>query len=125
MDGYWEFRDSIVPVLDIDIIVPTLDKANGCKTLKEVYNLRRDGYNGRSSVPMLWNVNKKDVVCNESYDIIELFNSRLNDVAQNPGLDLSPPSLKKKIDEWNQIIYPSVNNGVYRLVIFTIFCAIL
>ncbi|CAI9770595.1 unnamed protein product [Fraxinus pennsylvanica] len=114
IDGYWEFRDSTVPVHDNDILVPSLDKANGCKTLKEVYNLRRGGYNGRSSVPMLWNVNKKEVVCNESYDIIELFNSRLNDVARNPGLDLSPPSLKKKIDEWNQIIYPSVNNGVYR-----------
>ncbi|KAL2488017.1 Glutathione S-transferase family protein [Forsythia ovata] len=114
IDGSWEFRDSTVPLLDKDILVPSLDKGNGCKTLKEIYNLRRGGYNGRSTVPMLWNVDKKEVVCNESYDIIELFNSGLNDVARNPGLDLSPPPLKKKIDEWNQIIYPNVNNGVYR-----------
>lgn len=63
---------------------------------------------------MLWDVERKEVVCNESYDIIELLNSGLNGLAQNPDLDLSPPELQKQIDEWNQIIYPNINNGVYR-----------
>lgn len=65
-------------------------------------------------MPMLWDVERKEVVCNESYDIIEFFNSGLNGLARNPGLDLSPPALKGKIEEWNNIIYPNVNNGVYR-----------
>lgn len=102
------------------MLVPGSDKENGCKTLKEVYNLRRGGYSGRSTVPMLWDVDKKDVACNESYDITELFNSGLNELSSNPGLDLAPPGLKKKIEEWNQIIYPTVNNGVYRLLIIAI-----
>ncbi|CAL5362815.1 unnamed protein product [Camellia sinensis] len=63
---------------------------------------------------MLLDVERKEVVCNESYDIIELFNLGLNRLAKNPDLDLSPPSLKKKIKDWNQIIYSNVNNGVYR-----------
>ncbi|KAL8494467.1 hypothetical protein ACS0TY_025321 [Phlomoides rotata] len=115
-DGLWEFRDRFIPVpnKDIDILIPGLDKAQGRKTLKEVYNLRSGGYNGRSTVPMLWDSDRKEVVCNESYDIIELFNSGLNDVASNPELDLAPPPLKKKIDEWNRIIHPKINNGVYR-----------
>ncbi|XP_011083061.1 uncharacterized protein LOC105165676 [Sesamum indicum] len=113
-DGSWEFRNSSIPDRNKDILVPSLDKANGCKTLKQVYNLRRGGYNGRSTVPMLWDADQKEVVCNESYDIIELFNSGLNVISSNPGLDLSPPPLKKKMDEWNQIIYPNINNGVYR-----------
>lgn len=112
VDGSWEFRDCHVS--DGEKLVNGLDKANKCKTLKQVYNLRRGGYNGRSTVPMLWDVEKKDVVCNESYDIIEFFNSGLNEVAGNPDLDLSPPSLRKNIDEWNRIIYPNINNGVYR-----------
>jgi putative glutathione S-transferase len=29
-------------------------------------------------------------------------------------LDLSPPELKEMIQGWNQIVYPKVNNGVYR-----------
>ena len=63
---------------------------------------------------MLWDTKTKEVVCNESYDIIQLFNSGLNELAQNPGLDLHPPYLKDEIEKWNQVIYPNVNNGVYR-----------
>ncbi|XP_057781847.1 uncharacterized protein LOC131000094 [Salvia miltiorrhiza] len=110
-DGLWEFSAAAA---ETGVVAPGLDRANGCRTLKEVYNLRRGGYGGRSTVPMLWDGSSKEVVCNESYDIIELFNSGLNDVARNPDLDLAPPALKKEIDRWNKIIYPSVNNGVYR-----------
>ncbi|XP_073146513.1 uncharacterized protein [Henckelia pumila] len=113
-DGSWEFRGNSISATNNGMLVPGTDKANGCKTLKEVYNLRRGGYSGRSTVPMLWDLDKKDVACNESYDIIELFNSGLNELSSNPGLDLAPPPLKKKIEEWNQIIYPTINNGVYR-----------
>nr|GMD69071.1 glutathionyl-hydroquinone reductase YqjG [Ipomoea batatas] len=111
-DGSWEFRYS--PVLDTDKLVPTLDKSSGRKTLREVYQSSRGGYSGRSTVPMLWDSDKKQVICNESYDIIEFFNSGLNRMANNPELDLSPPSLTHEIAKWNQIIYPKVNNGVYR-----------
>lgn len=112
MDGSWEFK--YIRGKDSDTLNPTLDKANGCRTLKDVYRLRSGGYDGRSTVPMLWDRDKKDVICSESYDIIEIFNSELNGLARNPELDLSPPELKKKIEEWYQIIYPNVNNGVYR-----------
>ncbi|XP_007050183.2 PREDICTED: glutathionyl-hydroquinone reductase YqjG [Theobroma cacao] len=116
LDGSWEFKD--IPdkdkSRDKDILVPSRDKVNGCQNLKEVYRLRKGGYNGRATVPLLWDVDKKEVVCNESYDIIEFFNSGLNGLAQNPGLDLSPVELKGKIEEWNRAIYPNVNNGVYR-----------
>ncbi|KNA16311.1 hypothetical protein SOVF_090200 [Spinacia oleracea] len=104
VDGLWVF----------DGVMGTDDNANGCRTLKEVYKLRKDGYDGRSTAPMLWDVEKKEVVCNESYDIIQLLNSGFNKLADNPGLDLEPPSLKGRIEEWNRVIYPYVNNGVYR-----------
>lgn len=111
-DGSWEFRNGAAP--DGDTFVPGLDNANGCRTLREVYRLRRGGYDGRSTVPMLWDVEKKEVFCNESYDIIQLFNSGLNGLASNPGLDLAPSPLKGRIEEWNRVIYPNINNGVYR-----------
>lgn len=107
-------EDSPIRNSDRLVLVPTLDQANGAKILREVYNLRHGGYSGRCTVPMLWDVEKKEVVCNESYDIIELMNSGLNHLAGNPDLDLSPPSLKKQIDEWNRVIHPNINNGVYR-----------
>ncbi|KAK9281635.1 hypothetical protein L1049_004538 [Liquidambar formosana] len=112
IDGSWEFKDT--GGRDGDRLVPGLDNANRRRTLREVYRSRRGGYDGRATVPMLWDVERKEVVCNESYDIIELFNSGLNGLSGNSDLDLSPPALKGRIDEWNRIIYPNVNNGVYR-----------
>ncbi|KAF2294889.1 hypothetical protein GH714_026844 [Hevea brasiliensis] len=111
-DGSWEFQST--RNMDKDVLVPGKDKANGRKTLKEVYGITRGGYSGRATVPMLWDAERKEVVCNESYDIIEFLNSGLNGLAQNLDLDLSPNLLKEKIEEWNQVIYPNVNNGVYR-----------
>ncbi|KAF6168857.1 hypothetical protein GIB67_041741 [Kingdonia uniflora] len=99
-DGSWEFDNG--------------DELNGCRSLREVYKLQREGYEGRSTVPMLWDVGRKGVLCNESYDIIELFNSGFGKFDGNPSLDLSPPMLKERIQEWNRVIYPNVNNGVYR-----------
>ncbi|KAJ6319234.1 hypothetical protein OIU76_004931 [Salix suchowensis] len=114
-DGSWEFKDSPISNKDRNILVPGKDNANGCRNLKGVYGLKRSGgYSGRATVPMLWDVEKKEVGCNESYDIIEFFNSGLNGLARNPGLDLSPKELKGKIGEWNGVIYPNINNGVYR-----------
>ncbi|KAK9137996.1 hypothetical protein Sjap_008590 [Stephania japonica] len=115
IDGSWEFRQSNYYVgNDNDALAPGFDNVNGCRSLREVYRLMAGGYDGRSTVPMLWDVERRVVFCNESYDIIELFNSGFNDVAGNPGLDLCPPSLKGKVEEWNAVIYPNVNNGVYR-----------
>ncbi|KAK9733791.1 hypothetical protein RND81_04G092700 [Saponaria officinalis] len=97
------------------------DNVNGCGSLKEVYRVRNGGYNGRSTVPMLWDVDNNEVVCNESYDIIRFLNCGFNHLARNSGLDLEPPSLMARIEEWNRVIYPNVNNGVYRLLSFTLF----
>ncbi|MED6150349.1 hypothetical protein PIB30_071435 [Stylosanthes scabra] len=108
-DGSWEFKQANGPGLS-----PGLDKANRCRTLRGVYGMRKGGYDGRATVPMLWDKDSKEVLCNESYDIIEFFSSGLNGLARNPGLDLSPPELKGKIEEWYRVIYPNVNNGVYR-----------
>lgn len=112
IDGSWEFTGKESPASDS--ILPGIDKSNRCRNLREVYGLRRGGYSGRSTVPMLWDVDKKDVACNESYDIILVFNSGLNSLATNPDLDLCPQPLKADIERWNQVVYPNINNGVYR-----------
>lgn len=93
---------------------PTADRASGQKKLMDVYRSQEGGYNGRSTVPMLWDSLQKKVVNNESADIIEILNSDFNEFAKNPDLDLSPPHLKADIDKWNEIIYSNINNGVYR-----------
>ncbi len=86
----------------------------GCRTLVEIYNLAVPGYQGRCTVPVLWDTQTKTIVNNESAEIIVMLNFQFNEFATNPGLDLYPEELHEQIDRWNEKIYHAVNNGVYR-----------
>jgi len=86
----------------------------GCRTLAELYDLAEPGYSGRCSVPVLWDKQTKTIVNNESAEIIVMLNSEFNEFAKHPTQNLYPEELREKIDRWNEKIYHSVNNGVYR-----------
>lgn len=86
----------------------------GCHTLPQLYNLAVPGYQGRCTVPILWDTQTKTIVNNESAEIIVMLNSQFNEFATNPKLDLYPEELREQIDRWNEKIYHAVNNGVYR-----------
>ncbi|MEM7593331.1 MAG: glutathione S-transferase family protein, partial [Cyanobacteria bacterium P01_A01_bin.83] len=86
----------------------------GCQTVPELYQLAQPGYQGRCTVPILWDEASNTIVNNESAEIIELLNSQFNQYAQHPDFDLYPEDLKQQIDQWNEKIYHTVNNGVYR-----------
>jgi putative glutathione S-transferase len=89
-------------------------ESEGCRTLAQLYQLAEPGYSGRSTVPVLWDVETKAIANNESAEIIIMLNSQFNDFAKNPTLNLYPEELREKIEWWNEKIYHSVNNGVYR-----------
>jgi putative glutathione S-transferase len=92
-----------------------LDRSEeGCQSLRQLYELAKPGYEGRSTVPVLWDKQTKTIVNNESSEIIVMLNSEFNEFAKHPQLDLYPEELQAKIDWWNEKIYPAVNNGVYR-----------
>lgn len=111
--GLWEFSPTSQQQSGARL-APTLDRANGQKRLMDVYKSQSGGYNGRSTVPMMWDATQKRVLNNESADIIEILNSDFNHLAANPKLDLSPANLKEEMAQWNDRIYRDINNGVYR-----------
>ncbi|KAE9395834.1 glutathione S-transferase [Gymnopus androsaceus JB14] len=65
---------------------------------------------------LLWDKKAKTIVNNESSEIIRMFNTAFNHLLpkEYAEVDLYPDSLKSKIDELNEWIYPNINNGVYR-----------
>jgi glutathionyl-hydroquinone reductase len=87
---------------------------DGCNTLRDLYNLAQPNYQGRCTVPVLWDKQTKTIVNNESAEIIVILNSAWNEFAKYPEVDLYPPNLQAQIDQWNEKIYAAVNNGVYR-----------
>jgi glutathionyl-hydroquinone reductase len=91
----------------------TLDTANGKATLAEVYLLADPHFTGRISVPVLWDKKRRTIVNNESSEIIRMLNSAF-DACTNVRTDYYPAELRAEIDRINDIVYPNVNNGVYR-----------
>ncbi|MGB8040408.1 MAG: glutathione S-transferase family protein, partial [Pseudolabrys sp.] len=91
----------------------TGDDVNGKNKLSEVYLLANPRYSGRVSVPVLWDKKRETIVNNESSEIIRILNSAFDDFT-NVHNDYYPKNLRVEIDRFNDMIYPNINNGVYR-----------
>ena len=91
----------------------TLDAVNGKATLAEIYLLADPHYTGRVSVPVLWDKKRRTIVNNESSEIIRMLNSAF-DALTDVHTDYYPAELRGEIDAVNELVYPNINNGVYR-----------
>lgn len=69
-------------------------------------------------MPVLWDKKTKQIVNNESADIVRMFNSAFNEHAKNPNLDLYPDELVEKIDAVNDWVR-SLRDCVTRHEILT------
>ncbi|WP_028863964.1 glutathione S-transferase family protein [Psychromonas aquimarina] len=84
------------------------------KHLFEVYLKADKNYQGRVTVPVLWDKKTQTIVNNESSEIIRIFNSAFNELTGNYD-DYYPQDLRPEIDAVNERIYNDINNGVYRV----------
>ena len=89
------------------------DAVNGKSKLSEIYLAADPKYTGRVSVPVLWDKERKTIVNNESPEIIRMLNAAF-DAFTNERADYYPQALRAQIDKINELVYPNVNNGVYR-----------
>jgi putative glutathione S-transferase len=89
------------------------DKINGAEYLHQIYTKVDPKYTGRVTVPILWDKEKNTIVSNESAEIIRMLNSTFDRMGATPG-DYYPAPLRDEIDELNDRIYKTVNNGVYK-----------
>ena len=94
----------------------TLDEVNGKRFLHEIYTAAKPDYTGRVTVPVLWDKQRQTLVNNESADILRIFNVAFDGLqgAGKSDLDLYPQAKREEIDELNDVIYHTVNNGVYK-----------
>jgi len=91
----------------------TADEVNGFHYLWEAYAAAEPGYTGKVTIPVLWDKRTRTIVNNESSEIIRMLNSEFAGIAQSDA-DFYPTPLRAEIDALNELIYPNVNNGVYR-----------
>ncbi|WP_269932515.1 glutathione S-transferase family protein [Aminobacter sp. HY435] len=91
----------------------TGDTLYGLDFLHQIYTLADPTYSGRVTVPVLWDKKEKTIVSNESSEIIRMLNSAFDEWG-DASLDFYPEKLRGEIDAINALVYPSINNGVYR-----------
>ena len=88
----------------------------GCDSLLGLYKKCGQPPSHRATVPTLIDpaptgINKPELLGNESAQLVEVLNEWPTNIE---APDLSPKELQKEIKSWQNLIQPSVNNGVYR-----------
>src|SRR3954447_3038599 len=89
-----------------------VDELHGWDYLSEAYRATDASYDGRVSVPVLWDRETGTIVNNESADIIRMFNSEFDEWG-DASVDFYPSDLRPSIDDWAKFLYVNVNNAVY------------
>lgn len=89
------------------------DPINGFEYMHQAYTTTDPKYTGRVTVPVLWDKQTNQIVCNESGEIIRMLNTAFNELTGDKQ-DFYPEALRADIDAINDIIYNNINNGVYR-----------
>ena len=101
----WAFRDG--PGHSTDPI-------NGFKFLSQAYAATDPHFDGRVTVPVLWDKEMKRIVNNCEDDICLMFNEAFNAVAQHNDVNLFPKEIAAEHEKLAGFIYDNVNNGVYK-----------
>jgi glutathionyl-hydroquinone reductase len=118
----------LAAVIDVSIVSPKMpdetgwtftgegatgDSVNHKDHLWQIYALADTAYNGRVTVPVLWDKARGAIVNNESSEIIRMFNSGFDGLTGNTA-NFYPAPLRPAIDAINRRVYDEINNGVYK-----------
>ena len=107
--------------IDVTVVEPVMlengwemnDPLYGLDFMYQLYLKADSNYEGRVTVPVLWDKKTQTIVSNESSEIIRMFNTAFNHLTGNTT-DYYPDDLHQQIDALNDRVYNTINNGVYR-----------
>lgn len=94
----------------------TVDHLFSSKYLHEVYFKDKKDYQGRYSVPAVWDKKTNQIVNNESLEILRNYNTGFNSILpeEYKNRDFYPKHLSKEIDEIGKWMQDDLNTGVYK-----------
>ena len=89
------------------------DPVNGFKFLSEAYAATDPNFDGRVTVPVLWDKQTHRIVNNSEDDICRMFNDVFAAFG-NRDVNLFPKDIETEHAKLSSFIYDNVNNGVYK-----------
>jgi putative glutathione S-transferase len=90
-----------------------LDPVNGFRFLAEAYRASDPKFDGRVTVPVLWDRKSRRIVNNSEDDICRMFSGAFAGLARSQA-DLFPEKIAAEQGVLSAFIYETINNGVYR-----------
>jgi glutathionyl-hydroquinone reductase len=100
----WAFRDG--PGYSTDPV-------NGFAFLSEAYAASDPAFQGRVTVPVLWDKQTHRIVNNSEDDICRMFNDAFASLSPHRA-DLFPKDIAAEQEKLSAFVYDRVNNGVYK-----------
>jgi glutathionyl-hydroquinone reductase len=85
------------------------DPINGFVYLSQAYEATDPEFEGRVTVPVLWDKVERRIVNNSEDDICRMF-----ETVGKPDVKLFPVGLEEEQSELSKYIYEVINNGVYK-----------
>jgi glutathionyl-hydroquinone reductase len=113
----WAFRDpdlSRDQAANLSLSFASTDPVNGFHFLAEAYELTDPNFDGRVTVPVLWDNKTRCIVNNCEDDICRMFNDAFRGLADNQKLDLFPADIAAEQEKLSDFVYDKINNGVYK-----------
>jgi glutathionyl-hydroquinone reductase len=89
------------------------DPVNGFQYLSEAYLATDPNFQGRYTVPCVWDRETGRIVTNDYPDISLQIGNEFAAFATR-DIDLYPVELRDEIDAMNELLFHNVNNGVYK-----------
>ena len=89
-----------------------VDPVNHAEHAKDLYLKADPNYEGRFTVPILWDKKHSTIVNNESSEIIRIFNTAFNDLVEpeKAAVDIYPEQHRAEIDGINEWVYDNINS---------------
>ncbi len=89
------------------------DPVNGFHFLSETYLATDPSFEGRYTVPCIWDRQMGRIVTNDFHAIPTQLETEFDAFATR-AIDLYPVPLRSEIDAINALVYEQINNGVYK-----------
>jgi putative glutathione S-transferase len=91
-----------------------VDPVTGAAFVMELYRRSDPDFDGRATVPFVWDRREQRIVTNDYPQITLDLSTAWRPLGRPDAPDLYPEALRAQIDEVSQANFTAVNNGVYR-----------